>query len=216
MHKLGFPSNKDMITAVESGAITNCPVTAQDIRRAVEIYGQDTSSLKGKATMAKPVAANYEYTPTAEVSTVVLHVDVMFIETEPYLVSVATPLHLTIASSLGGSRAISSVQREVNKHIAMLGARKFSVNTIFTDGEGAIAKMTTELETAGMIVNPAGPNQHVPVVENKIRQIKERVRATLHSLPYVLAASLMTWLVLFSVSRINMMPTTTRADKISL
>ena len=55
-------------------------------------------------------------------------------------------------------------------------AKSFVVNTLLTDGEGAVAKMTDELQLMGIRVNPTGAGSHVPIVENKIKTMKERVR----------------------------------------
>ena len=64
----------------------------------------------------------------------------------------------------------------------------------------------SELNGMGIVVNPAGPGQHVPVIENGIRQVKERYRAHVCSLPYDLPIHLSEWLVSFCVSRLNLLP----------
>jgi hypothetical protein len=46
--------------------------------------------------------------------------------------------------------------------------------------------MSEELSGLGIVLDIAGPGQHVPVVERKIQTIKERVRAHENSLPYVI------------------------------
>ncbi len=56
---------------------------------------------------------------------------------------------------------------------------------------------------------------HVPVIENKIRQIKERLRAVLNSLPYKLPLPLLKWAVPYVVTRLNMVPSGTRVDSTS-
>jgi hypothetical protein len=55
-------------------------------------------------------------------------------------------------------------------------------------------------------VNPTGKNQHVPIVERKIRQLKERVRSHLNILPYKLTVLLLIYLVYFCVGCINKFP----------
>ena len=67
----------------------------------------------------------------------------------------------------------------------------------------------------GIIFNSPGPQQHVPVVENKIKLIKERVRAIIHSLPYKLPLMLLKWCVAIVVTRLNMLPSSTRMDPTS-
>src|SRR5690606_40552307 len=62
----------------------------------------------------------------------------------------------------------------------------FEVNTIVADGERTIAKMAEHLQDRGIVLNAATAAQHAPVIEVRIRVIKERSRAILSSLPYIL------------------------------
>jgi len=55
----------------------------------------------------------------------------------------------------------------------------------------------------------------VPIVERKIRTIKERVRAYLQSIPYTLMLSLLRYLVEFCVTTINLLPDEHREDPTS-
>ncbi len=52
----------------------------------------------------------------------------------------------------------------------------------------------------------------MPIVERKIRTIKERVRAYLQSIPYTLIFSLLRYLVEFCVTMINLLPDDQRED----
>ncbi len=46
----GRPSEKDFIWMLTSGTILNCPVTAADFKRWIQVYGHDIGALKGKST----------------------------------------------------------------------------------------------------------------------------------------------------------------------
>jgi hypothetical protein len=83
-------------------------------------------------------------------------------------------------------------------------SRDFDCVQLRTDGEGALAAMSEELSGLGIVLDVAGPGQHVPVVERKIQTIKERVRAHKNSLPYIMTRLMLTMCVLFCVSRLNM------------
>lgn len=60
-----------------------------------------------------------------------------------------------------------------------------------------------ELSGRGIMIDVAGPGQHVPVVECKILTMKERVRAHEISLPYVMTQLFLTICVLISESYIG-------------
>ena len=50
---LGYPGYKQYFRLLESNYFTDCPITVDDAKRALHIYGPDVESLKGKHTMAK-------------------------------------------------------------------------------------------------------------------------------------------------------------------
>jgi len=98
----------------------------------------------------------------------------------------------------------------------MLGkvrAEGFEAKALLTDGEGAVIKLNDELQLMGIIVNPSGAGSHVPVVENKIKTVKERVRGHIGVLPFKLCIALLVWLVYYCVSRINLVPTSTLSNE---
>ena len=52
--KVGRPAQDRYESYLENNAIINCPVTVQDTKRAVVIYGPDVGTLKGRSTKDKP------------------------------------------------------------------------------------------------------------------------------------------------------------------
>lgn len=135
----------------------------------------------------------------------------MFIEGLTFLISVSKPLdYLMVTNILGKSTEV--VWKALWSQISAYKARNFTVNLLLSDGEGAIAALSSRLNSEGIRVDPSGTGQHVPAVENKVRQVKERTRAHLCVLPFNLSITLLPWLVYFCVSRINMMPSHLRND----
>jgi hypothetical protein len=63
--KLGRPSEAEFYSILTRNLIRNCPVTPDDARRAVHIYGPDVAVLKGKMTRssAAPRAPTFEAVP---------------------------------------------------------------------------------------------------------------------------------------------------------
>ena len=80
------------------------------------------------------------------------------------------------------------------RHITKYG---YSLNLVRVDGEGAINLVwfETKLATVGTALDTTGAGEAVTVVERKIRQIKERVRAVINTLPFRLTEKLEGWLV---------------------
>ena len=113
------------------------------------------------------------------------------------------------------SRTAESLQGALNNQLNIYRGEGFTVRVIHTDGEKGVIALTDYLNSIGIRVNPHGAGQHVPIVENKIRQIKERARAIFTTLPYELPRVLLPWLILFCGSRLNLVPRRTRADTTS-
>ena len=94
--------------------------------------------------------------------------------------------------------------------------RNFDCLQIRTDGLVALATMRDdELFKIGIELDISGPGQHVSVIERKIQTVKERVRAHVNDLPYVMTRPLLTMCVLFCVSRLNMQPSRMSTSRIS-
>ena len=79
-------------------------------------------------------------------------------------------------------------------HLATAESEDYQVTHILCDGEKGFTAFFNALRTAGYFINPAGPGQHVPVVERKIRVVKECLRIYLQSISYQLMFSLLRYL----------------------
>jgi hypothetical protein len=52
--KLGYASSGQLIKMIGQGKLNNGKISAQDVVRALDIYGPDLGSLKGKTTSQRP------------------------------------------------------------------------------------------------------------------------------------------------------------------
>ena len=197
MRRMGYVSLKDQAAMIKHGAIINCPVTQSDVYRAHQIYGSDVASLKGKTKATPSHIVKIEHVPRSLETNQTLHVDVIFIEGDPYLLSVSTPLGLTMATHLGGDRSERTLLKALLSQIDKYKAQHFIISNIKTDMEGGVMAIADIINSKGITLHPAGPGEHVPVIENKAKQVKERTRAHLNVLPFILASSLLIWLVSF-------------------
>ena len=212
--RMGFPSVTEAISMMNSG--TNFDVTARDFQVAESIWGKDRASLQGKTTKRASPIADVSIQGVTVQQQQILSVDIMFVDKIPFLVGVATPLDLTIATSLmtldvlRPSRAAEVVKRGILYFISVLASQHFTTPLLMSDGEGAIAKMQTELNAIGVEVDISGAGGHVARVERRIRVIKERVRTHTHHLPYTLSLLGLSMCVLYCVSRLNYQRTSLR------
>ena len=217
--RMGFPSVAEAMTMVSGG--TNFDVTARDFHLAESIWGTDRSSMRGKTTKKASPVADIGVQGVVVQQQQVLSVDIMFVDRIPFLVGVATPLDLTIATSLltldlgKASRAAEVVKRGITYFINVLASQHFTTPLLMSDGEGAIAKLTSELNAIGVEVDISGAGGHVARVERRIRVIKERVRTHIHHLPYTLSMIGLSMCVLYCVSRLNYQQCSVRENRVS-
>ena len=84
------------------------------------------------------------------------------------------------------------------------------------DGEVGVKSLRDYYNSMGSIqIHIVDKSQHVPIVERKIRQIKERARSIISSLPFKLTSLLIMFLVFYCVYTINLIPQTTMDHKLS-
>ena len=83
--KLGYSSPGQLIKMIGHGALDKGSIVAQDVLRAIDIFGPDLGSLKGKTTSQKaeleeeiPVIVSVQ----SEVQT--MYIDIMFVSSIPY------------------------------------------------------------------------------------------------------------------------------------
>jgi hypothetical protein len=73
--------------------------------------------------------------------------------------------------------------------------------------DGEFVPLRNELSSNGIVLNTTAANEHVPKIERQIRVIKERVRATRHTLPFkVIPLTMLISLVYSSILWINAFP----------
>ncbi len=99
---LGHPTDCNFLEMVHCGMISNCPVTANGVTNAHQIFSPDLARVRGRTVRRPPksVTTDYVQIPRAILERhqlVTLAVDVMFVNGVPFLVSVARGLNLVTA-----------------------------------------------------------------------------------------------------------------------
>jgi len=211
--KLGIPSDEVLTELINSGGLMNCSVTARDVARARHLYGPSLASLKGKTTTHKgPIVEDGAVMIPQVHRDQTLHTDIMFVEKIPFLITVSTPLHMSFATKLR-SRNTETLWKALKHQISAVQSKGFKVVAVRSDGESGLGGLQPLLGQMGIDMNLCGAGEHVPVVERKIRVIKERSRGIINTLPFTIPLILISYLIYFVVSRINMVPVRTATLK---
>ena len=213
MARLAHASSQATIDMLDAGLI-HCDVTKQDVRNADAIFGSSIAALKGKTHKLASTPASAVIAPRVTQVQQILAVDIFFVKNLPFLLGQLIPLGLALCIPLK-NRSAPLVAKAIRSFINTAKSRDFDCVQLRTDGEGALGAMRDELSGLGILLDTSGPGQHVPVIERKIQTVKERVRAHVNNLPFVMTRLLLTTCVLFCVSRINMQPSRMSTSRIS-
>jgi hypothetical protein len=184
--KIGRPSEADFFTLLSKNMIRNCPVTIDDAKRARIIYGPDLAAIKGKTTRSAAAAhvRTFEAVPipshiTEHHRNLTLCIDFFFVQGITFLHSVSRKIGFrTVAQVPNRTRA--TILREVQSIVRLYQARGFVVQDVHADNEYECIR--NDMLPVDMHVVSA--DSHVGEVERSIRTIKERIRSTVHGLPF--------------------------------
>ena len=184
--KLGRPSPARYMAILRDNHLHNAPVTADDAKRAFHIYGNDVAYLKGTRTDRPPAPHVPTFIPCDLPPHILQHHRDITLCVDFYYVQRQAFLH-TIDRNIGFRRSIpipDRTRRTILKHlpriIDMYTQRGFVVRDVHADSEfeclrDALSPIALDTTTT---------NTHVGEVERSIRTIKERVRTTVHGMPF--------------------------------
>jgi hypothetical protein len=209
---LSYPSWKDYKWVIQSNQIKNCPVTVEDVDVAHTIWGKNIAALKGKTTRSKPdpVARDFVKVPAELLNMhrdVFLTVDIFFVNKIPFFLTLSRRICFTAVNHLA-DRTVAQIFKAFKEMYQYYLQRGFRITTVHADGEFEPLKNLIESMPSGPMVNLASSNEHVPEIEHRIRVVKERCRATRHSLPFERIPKLLTIHIVFHAVRLlNYFPT---------
>ena len=201
---LGHESDSTMWKLLHSGTYLNMGITPDDVRRAREIYGPSIPLLKGTGTKKKPehlrLPFQVEYNAAKKQ---VLHIDILFVAAQPYLLSVSKPLNLTACKRLS-SKNTRNVRDALLTTIDAYKMHDYVVVGVSFDNEAVLHAAVSNIP--GVTPSPTGSGMHEKVAESKARRLKERIRAILHSIPFELPIIFLEHLIHFVVRLRNSIP----------
>jgi hypothetical protein len=205
-----------LIKAISSGKIRNCEVSSQDVLRCIDIWGKHEGNLRGKTTARKTKAVSMDIPKTTTTEKQSLHIDIMFLNDQPYLLGLFQPLELAVAKRLKTRTKYEqwNALQEIIQIVSSSGTKVYQIRCDQEKGiDNSYLKSKLVGDTyGGITLDITGGRSSVSDVERKIRTIKERVRGVLSTLPYKLTVKLEDWLLQGCLYYINRMPTVNAMD----
>ena len=191
--KIGRPGYHHFFHILDNNFLRNCPITSEDMRRAIYVYGPDVAKLKGRVTRQQPA-----HVPTKHLIPLPMHIrswhrrvtlciDIFYINKISFFLTTARNLKtITIQSMKSESygQMLQVLQTAVDRYLS----RGFDVQHIHCDGQ--FECLQDSLQPINF--NIAAPEQHVPEIERTVRTLKDDIRTTVHGLPFPYFTRLMT------------------------
>jgi hypothetical protein len=183
--KLGRPSEVFFQHLLQNNLIRNCPVTVDDAKRALNIYGPDIATLKGKTVKkqnegtdgVRPIVVP---TPIMDkYSHLRLFADIFYVNGNLFLHTISEFIKFRTVAPLN-NRTKQTILTAISSVIRLYDKRGFTVTRVEADNE--FAPLVHDLLPTQC--NIAAADDHVAEVERSIRTIKERVRSILQGLPF--------------------------------
>jgi hypothetical protein len=178
-------SEQEFLDILKNNLIRNCPVTPDDARRAVNIYGPNLATLQGK-TVKKQNSATPNHQAIqipapiiAKCNSVRIFIDIFWVNGSAYFHTISEWIKFRTVSQIP-NRSKQTLLTEVRKVIHMHQTRGITVAGI--EGDREFTCVTHDLLPTPTNITDA--DDHVSEVERSIRTVKERTRCLVHGLPY--------------------------------
>jgi hypothetical protein len=197
---------KEFKWLIWSNQIKDFPVTIQYIDVVTKIWGKNIAALKGETTRSKtrPVARDYVKVPKELLKLhkeVFLTTDIFFVNKIPFFLTLTRKICFTAVNHLA-DRTFPQIFKAFKEMYQYYLQRGFHITTVHADGEFAPIKTLIKAMPGGPMVNLASANDHVPEIERRSRVVKERCRATRHSLMFHTIPKLMTIHIVLNVVKL--------------
>lgn len=208
-NKLGHPSDNHLIHGLINGVYMDCDVTPNDMRLAQDILGKCPGCTIGKATEepSPPSTSERASAPGQK-----LHMDIGFINSKPFLVTV-DDFSGCIALSRLPNKNRPSVENAILKIVAKYNSFGHKVSVIMCDREAVFTAAELCVNKRGIQLVRSGPGRHNKRAERAIRTLKAKFRAALFSLPYRLPPVLYPDLLEDIAQNCNLVPTTASGSR---
>jgi hypothetical protein len=214
--RLGHIGSDGIIRIIKSAAINNLPVTVEDVRRADRLLGPCIHCSMGKLTKPKDTtvpnitteARHVDVDPDPEV----LHADFVFIpgpnnQNTIVFITVGESRRLIVAAKTK-DRSQKALEKAWDDILTPYLENRIPVHKVMTDNEASLGLSANYLAQRGIKLVQHASEQHEPVVERRVRTIKERMRSVLSGLSFDLPLRLYWNLLTWVIQGINITPDT--------
>jgi len=162
----GYPSPNEALHLFTDGNIRGLPaLTATDLECAFKVYGIHPEYVRGQLTKKKVSRVQVDLRLRSTDKNQCMYADVMHLEGNMFLVTVADPLNLTMQCFIENEGRMA-LRMALQGQLALLKSRGFVPRIVYTDLHSMFRSMTQELP--GTEIDVGGAGNHVAKVDVKI------------------------------------------------
>jgi len=206
--KIGCLSQKFFEHLLINNLIWNCPVTVDDAKCAVLIYGPDVAALKGKVTKGPSVHVP-TFVPVQLPAPILEHhhnvtlcMDIFYLQGLPFFCMISCEIQFRMVAPVTNCSK-TTLLREAAAVLNLYQSREFSIPDIHADMEAKCIRN----DVLPLQLDIPAADDHVGEVEHSVRTMKEHTRTTIHGLPFKHLPKLMVKELVFnSAKALNQFP----------
>jgi len=188
---LGHPGDPALKQIIRQHLLDNINLTCQDVDHANTLYGPCIHCAAGKMGS---FPARRDTSTNASIPGELVHMDIMFIRQQPYLITVDHATRFLAVCKMD-DKSSNSLRVALDRIRAAYTDHGHIIRAIQSDREPGITAITSYFVEAKIQARFATAEGHEHVAERYIRTIRDRARTILHQLTYTLPATIMPWLV---------------------
>ena len=209
-HIVGCPTVANFKQLLKMNAVKNCPVTAEDVDIAEQIFGADIGALKGKTTTRRPLPVKNDYVEipkelTMKIDNLTLYMDVMYTNGLPMLTCIDSHVRFRSLVNLA-NRTANELYSAMDDIFRVYNFADFVIKFINCDREFKTF-MDAVKDALEITMNYPPAKSKVPEAERNNQTIGERIRSTYHNLPYKAIPKVMVrYLAMICTDQLNWFP----------
>jgi hypothetical protein len=180
---LAHPSDVVLCNLIANNVILNVPITERDVRNANSMFGECTACIQAKSHKDKTT------NPSAPIASSIgesVSTDLIFIGGFTFMLltdqksKLVNAVHMLDKSAASFHKALTQVSDLYSKY-------DHKLSTLRSDREKGLVSLLSDGRASrlGVDILFKSAEQHEGLAERTNRTVSERVRAILHSLPYV-------------------------------
>ena len=201
----------NFIKLLEKNYFRDCPITAEDARRAMELFGKEPQDTQGRGTRQRPIAIK-ERLPISIPESIKERHNNISISVDYLYIQGAAMLHTILGKSYQFRTLEPVYKPKPNKDDIITGLTNIintyharGINITQINGDNEFACVGTALLPSRMNVMAA--DEHVGDVERSIRHIKDGTRTQINGLPYThYLKSMIVGCVMYVLKHVNHLP----------